>query len=88
MTQKLHRGAKASRCIAGRTQRGKALMGDVINLNKYRKTKQRASDAREAEINREKFGRNKAQTAQDRLQRRQDDKALDGKKLEDSSDKT
>ncbi|MFI5016689.1 MAG: DUF4169 family protein [Dongiales bacterium] len=63
-------------------------MGDVVNLNKYRKTKQRASETREAEINREKFGRNKAQTAQDRLQRRQDDKSLDGKKLEDSTDKT
>ena len=63
-------------------------MGDVVNLNKYRKTKQRASETREAEISREKFGRNKAQTAQDRLQRRQDDKALDGKKLEDSTDKT
>jgi hypothetical protein len=65
-----------------------SLMGDVVNLNKYRKTKQRASETREAEINREKFGRNKAQTAQDRLQRRQDDKSLDGKKLEDSTDKT
>ena len=63
-------------------------MGDVVNLNKYRKAKQRESDARAAEINREKFGRNKAQTAQDRLQRRQEEKALDGKKLDDGSDKT
>jgi len=63
-------------------------MGDVVNLNKYRKAKQRESDAREAGINREKFGRNKAHTAQDRLQRRQEEKALDGKKLDDGSDKT
>ena len=63
-------------------------MGDIVNLNKYRKAKQRVSDAREAQINREKFGRNKAQTSRDRLQRRQEEKALDGKKLEDGSDKT
>src|SRR5258708_36049163 len=97
MTLQLHRAAKLrlsrraaepSRCITGRTERGKALMGDVVNLNKYRRTKQRASETREAEINREKFGRNKAQTAQDRLQLRQDDKAVDGKKLGDITEKT
>jgi hypothetical protein len=75
--------AAGARCSVGRH-----FMGDIVNLNKYRKAKQRDSEAREAEINREKFGRNKAQTTRDRLQRRQEEKALEGKKLEDGSDKT
>ena len=57
-------------------------MGDLVNLNKYRKTKQRREDDRQAAINREKFGRNKAETDRERLLRRQADQALEGNKLD------
>jgi hypothetical protein len=62
-------------------------MGDLVNLNKYRKAKQRLDDHRQATINREKFGRSKAETERDRRERRLDDKTLDDRKIEpDSSD--
>jgi hypothetical protein len=57
-------------------------MGDLVNLNKYRKTKQRRESDRQAAINREKFGRNKAETDRERLLRRQSDQAIEGKKLD------
>ena len=57
-------------------------MGDLVNLNKYRKTKQRREDDRQAAINREKFGRNKAETDRERQLRRQADQTLEGKKLD------
>jgi len=62
-------------------------MGDVVNLSRYRKTKQRQDEQRQAAINREKFGKTKAETERDRLRRQQQEKALDGKRLDDSSDK-
>lgn len=57
-------------------------MGDLINLNKFRKAKQRQAEEDQAAINREKFGRTKAETKQSRRSREQDEKALDAKKLE------
>ena len=63
-------------------------MGDIVNLNKYRKSKQRQSQAHQADINREKFGRNKAVTSAERLRQSQDEKALDGNKLDEGSDET
>lgn len=57
-------------------------MGDLVNLNKFRKAKQRRADEDQAAINREKFGRTKAESKQTRQAREQDDKALDAKKLE------
>ncbi len=61
-------------------------MGDLVNLNKFRKAKQRRTDEDEAAINREKFGRTKAETKQGRQAREQDEKALDAKKLETERD--
>ena len=40
-------------------------MGDLVNLNKYRKERRRESASRQAAANRVKFGRPKAETRQD-----------------------
>jgi hypothetical protein len=52
-------------------------MGDVINLNKFRKQKERADKAKTAEQNRLKHGESKVERA-----RREKQKALEAKKLE------
>ena len=62
-------------------------MGDLVNLNKFRKAKQHRTDEDQAAINREKFGRTKAETKLDRRPREQDEKALAAKKLEAESHK-
>ena len=63
-------------------------MGDLINLNKFRKAKQRRAEEVQAGINREKFGRTKAETKIDRQTRDKADKLLDGAKVDkDEGDK-
>ena len=56
-------------------------MGDLVNLNKFRKAKQRRTEEAQAGINREKFGRTKAETKRDRKTRESADRQLDGSKL-------
>jgi len=63
-------------------------MGDLVNLNRYRKSKQRKAEDRRAAMNREKFGRSKAETEREAKLRGQAEKALEGKKLEDAEDPT
>ncbi len=48
-------------------------MGDLVNLNKFRKAKQRQTEEVQAGINREKFGRTKAETKRDRKTRERDE---------------
>jgi hypothetical protein len=58
-------------------------MAEIVNLNRLRKAQKRATEERQAEANRVKFGRTKAEKQNDRSlteRRRQD---IDGKKLED-----
>jgi hypothetical protein len=62
-------------------------MGDLVNLNKFRKAKQRRGEEDQAAINREKFGRTKADTKQARQARERAEKALAEKKLVDEADK-
>ncbi len=56
-------------------------MGDLVNLNKFRKAKQRQTEEVQAGFNREKFGRTKAETKRDRKTRERGDRQLDGSKL-------
>ncbi|MBC7951718.1 MAG: DUF4169 family protein [Rhodospirillaceae bacterium] len=58
-------------------------MGDVVNLNRWRKSKAKEEKARQAETNRVAFGRTKAEKQVTRQQTDQETKELDGKKLED-----
>lgn len=58
-------------------------MGDIVNLSRIRKQKSREDRASEAEANRMKFGRGKAEKQQDRLETARAEVALDGHKIED-----
>lgn len=58
-------------------------MGDVVNLNRYRKAQARAERERQAEENRVRFGRPKAETQARRRDEERAQRDLDGKKRED-----
>jgi hypothetical protein len=53
-------------------------MGQVVNLNRFRKKKAREEKARRAETNRRLHGRTKAERAQDALDKKQLQDKLDG----------
>jgi len=57
-------------------------MGNVINLNRYRKQKAKVERTKQADVNRRLHGRTKAERARDELQKRQLTRALEGAKLE------
>jgi hypothetical protein len=59
---------------------------NVVNLNRFRKKKQREEKAKQAEINRVKHGRTKAEKQGDRAGRERAARVLDGARLEQSSD--
>ena len=46
-------------------------MADLINLNRARKTKAREQAAKQADVNRVKFGRTKSERSAERLRARQ-----------------
>lgn len=58
-------------------------MAEIVNLNRWRKAKEKQEKTRQAEVNRVAFGRTKAEKKADRLQAEQDSRALEGKKLDD-----
>src|SRR5690606_20057481 len=53
-------------------------MGQVVNLNRFRKKKAREEKARRAETNRRLHGRTKAERAQDALEKKQLEDKLEG----------
>jgi len=57
-------------------------MGDVVNLNKFRKRKAKAERTKRAETNRRLHGRTKAERARDALAKKQLTRHVDGAKLE------
>ena len=57
-------------------------MGDVVSLNKYRKSKQRAAAPQQAAVNRVKFGRSKLETRESQAEAERRRKELDDKKLD------
>ena len=61
-------------------------MGNVINLNRYRKKKAKAVAAKRAETNRRLHGRTKAERARDEQRKRSLESKLDGARLERSTD--
>ena len=58
-------------------------MADVVNLNRFRKTRQKEEREKTAEENRVRFGRTKAEKLRDRQEAERRKAALDGKKVED-----
>ncbi len=58
-------------------------MAEIINLNRARKAKKRADAQLEAEVNRAKFGRSRAERDAVAAEAGRRDHLLDGAKLED-----
>jgi hypothetical protein len=58
-------------------------MGEVVNLKNRRKLAERAVKAKQAETNRARFGRTKAEKTLDKAERQRASRDLDSKKLED-----
>ena len=58
-------------------------MGEVVNLNRYRKQKQRAERERRAEANRARFGISKSERGKTSAERALDARRLDGARRDD-----
>lgn len=61
-------------------------MGEVINLNRARKTRAKAEDKARAAANRVVHGRSKSEKTLSALERHRAEKQMDGQKLEPKSD--
>jgi Domain of unknown function (DUF4169) len=60
-----------------------ASMGDVINLKRFKKRNERQQSARQADANRARFGRTKAERALDESRKDRAGNFLDQHKLDD-----
>jgi hypothetical protein len=60
-----------------------ASMGDVVNLNRFKKRTEREQAARDADANRARFGRTKADRALDERRKDRARDLLDQHKLDD-----
>jgi hypothetical protein len=63
-------------------------MGDIVNLNQFRKERERRRRIAQASMNREKFGRTKAEKQAEREEKARTDRSLDGAKLPSPEDET
>lgn len=61
-------------------------MSEVVNLRQFRKAKGRADKATQAEVNRVKFGRSKAERKMDAADRARSDNMLEGSRLCDDEE--
>lgn len=57
------------------------MSAEIVNLNKFRKAKERAGEERQAELNRAKNGRSKIERQQEEDDGERRNKLLDGAKL-------
>jgi uncharacterized protein DUF4169 len=57
-------------------------MGNVVNLNRFRKQKAKADRKKQADVNRRLHGRTTAERAHDALQKQQLTRSVDGAKLD------
>ena len=58
-------------------------MTKIVNLNKFRKTQNRKSKERQAEMNRVKFGQTKVEKTHNEYKKHHEDQELSGKKIND-----
>ncbi len=59
-------------------------MGDIVNLNKYRKQRQRTEQTEQAAENRVRFGRNKSDRTRTHSEQDRRSRDLEGKRLDES----
>jgi hypothetical protein len=71
----LQKGRKISACR-------ETVMGDVVNLNQFRKKRARGTAEKRAQENRPRFGRTKADSARTRKELEKSAKDLDDKRLD------
>ncbi|MBV8187145.1 MAG: DUF4169 family protein [Alphaproteobacteria bacterium] len=62
-------------------------MAEIINLRRARKERQRRDKETEADANRRRFGRTKAEKAADRDAARRQERTIAGKRLEEDEGK-
>jgi len=58
-------------------------MGDIVNLSKYRKQRQRTAQTKQAAENRVRFGQTKSERARTRSEQERQSGDLDGKRVDD-----
>lgn len=58
-------------------------MGDVVNLNRFRKARDKAAEKAQAQANRALHGRTKGEKAAERTEAERADRRLDGARIED-----
>jgi Domain of unknown function (DUF4169) len=58
------------------------MASNVVNLNRFRKKKQREAKAKQAETNRIRHGRTQAEKDRERAERERAERAIQGKRLE------
>jgi hypothetical protein len=61
-------------------------MGNVVNLNRFRKQKAKANRKKQAEVNRRLHGRTKAEREREAQQKQQLTRLVDGAKLDPRPD--
>ena len=57
-------------------------MGDIVNLKRFKKRSERTEAAKQAEVNRVRFGRSKAERTQDELRANRAEKLLDQHRID------
>lgn len=63
------------------------MAAEIVNLNKFRKAREKALKEQRAEENRQRFGRSRSEKTAESLEERQRQRQLDGARLEpDSAD--
>ena len=67
---------------------GKEEMAEIVNLNRYRKAREKERAQAEAEENRARHGRTKADKLRDGREHDRDARSLDGARLEDEGPET
>ena len=61
-------------------------MGDIINLNRFRKTRERDAKQRQAAVNRSRFGRDNAEKARTETEEQRKRRLLEGSRIDNKDD--
>jgi Domain of unknown function (DUF4169) len=78
-------GHRELQALGSNSDQATATVGDLVNLSKFRKQRQRTEAARQAAENRVRFGRDKPERTRTRAEQDRQSRRLDGKRLEDTS---
>lgn len=79
------RGPHTNR-LRRRVRESSSVSANVVNLNRFRKKKQREEKAKQAEINRLRHGRTQAEKDRERAERERANRLIEGKRLERQAD--